>query len=267
MAYVSNATKRTLQDIASKIGMERYQDANVIVLRSEIYNYITQQKIPNTRIDNLIQYTDSHHQQLGQEAMQQIGDKQQSSQSNDQSQKQLDAITMRSIAYDILSDQQRVQQQTKFMTNYAVGVGDPSLIAITNVNAQIAAGIYNYRDIQPFDNLNALNDQPSHDTGTRVEPMNQKMQRQVILEQGNEKEKEQVYQQDKDQMTIKEIQELLDDVITGVIPDPPIYGPQPTEQPQIASLGNELQAWINGLGQKSSQCSSISFKGYKHENQ
>ncbi|KAA6308491.1 MAG: hypothetical protein EZS28_056680, partial [Streblomastix strix] len=113
------------------------------------------------------------------------------------------------------------------MRDYSVGVGDPSLIAITNVNAQIAAGIHNYRDIQPYDNLNALNDQPSHDTGTRVEPMNQKMQRQVILEQGNEKEKEQVYQQDKEQMTMDEIQELGDDVYLGVPPDA-IYGPQPT---------------------------------------
>ncbi|KAA6375421.1 MAG: hypothetical protein EZS28_029053, partial [Streblomastix strix] len=87
-----------------------------------------------------------------------------------------------------------------------IGVGDPSLIAITNVNAQIAAG-------------------------TRVEPMNQKMQRQITLEQGNEKEKEQVYQQDKNQMTIDEIQELGDDVYLGVPPDA-IYGPQPTEQLQ-----------------------------------
>ncbi|KAA6362782.1 MAG: hypothetical protein EZS28_041692 [Streblomastix strix] len=117
------------------------------------------------------------------------------------------------------------------MTNYAVGVGDPSLIAITNVNAQIAADIHNYQDIQPFDNLNALNDQPSHDTGTRQEPMNQKMQKQVILEQGNEKEKKQVYQQDKEQMTIDEIQELGDDVYLGV-PSTAIYGPQPSEQLQ-----------------------------------
>ncbi|KAA6366341.1 MAG: hypothetical protein EZS28_038132, partial [Streblomastix strix] len=117
------------------------------------------------------------------------------------------------------------------MTNYAVGIGDPSLIAITNVNAQIAAGIHNYRDIQPFDNLNALNDQPSQDTGTRQEPRNQKMQREVMLEYGNEKQKEQVYQQDKEQMTMNEIQELGDDVYLGVPPEA-IYGPQPTEQLQ-----------------------------------
>ncbi|KAA6360985.1 MAG: hypothetical protein EZS28_043487 [Streblomastix strix] len=124
------------------------------------------------------------------------------------------------------------------MTNYAVGVGDPSLVAITNVNAQIAAGIYNYRDIQPFDNLNALNDQPSQDTGTREEPMNQQMQRQVILEQGNENEKEQVYQQDKEQMSINEIQELGDDVLLGVPPATPLIGAHP-EQLQIASLVQE----------------------------
>ncbi|KAA6362955.1 MAG: hypothetical protein EZS28_041520 [Streblomastix strix] len=153
------------------------------------------------------------------------------------------------------------------MTNYAVGVGDPSLIAITNVNAQIAAGIHNYRDIQPYDNLNALNDQPSQDTGTRVEPLTQKMTRQIILEQGNEKQKEAMYQQDKEQITIDEIQELGDDIYLGVPPDA-IYGPQPTEQlQQQLTLSNELQAWINGLGQKSRQCCSISFKGYKHENQ
>ncbi|KAA6361963.1 MAG: hypothetical protein EZS28_042510, partial [Streblomastix strix] len=175
MAYVSNATKRTLQDIAQKIG---------------------------------------------QQAMQQIGDYQsskliESGINAGQSQKQLDAITMRSIAYDILSDQLRVQQQTKFMTNYAVGVGDPSLIAITNVNAQIAS-----------------------DTGTRQEPMTQKMQRQVMLEQGNEKEKEQVYQQDKEQMTFDQIQELGNDVLLGVPPAPPLIGAHP-EQLQIASLVQE----------------------------
>ncbi|KAA6308891.1 MAG: hypothetical protein EZS28_056607, partial [Streblomastix strix] len=100
-----------------------------------------------------------------------------------QSHKSMDAITMKSIAYDIISDQLRVQQQVQQMRDYSVGIGDPSLIAITNVNAQIAAGINNYRDIQPYDNLNALNDQPSQDTGTRYEPMNQKMQRQVTLEE------------------------------------------------------------------------------------
>ncbi|KAA6362821.1 MAG: hypothetical protein EZS28_041652 [Streblomastix strix] len=174
--------------------------------------------------------------------MQQIGDYQSSSQSSNQSQKQLDAITMGSIAYDILSDQQRVQQQTKFMTNYSVGIGDPSLIAITNVNAQIAAGINNYRDIQPFENFNALYDQPSQDTGTRQEPMTQKMQRQVTLEQGNEKEKEQVYQQDKEQITFDEIQELGDDVYLGVPPQA-IYGPQPTEalQQQLSLVQQDAQ--------------------------
>ncbi|KAA6370627.1 MAG: hypothetical protein EZS28_033847 [Streblomastix strix] len=151
------------------------------------------------------------------------------------------------------------------MTNYAVGIGDPSLVAITNVNAQIAAGIHNYRDIQPFDDLNALNDQPSQDIGTREEPMNQQMQRQVTLEYGNEKQKEQVYQQDKEQMTMNEIQELGDDVYLGVPPEA-IYGPYPSEQlQQQLTLSNELQAWINGLGQKSYQCISIPFQGYKHE--
>ncbi|KAA6361781.1 MAG: hypothetical protein EZS28_042691, partial [Streblomastix strix] len=107
---------------------------------------------------------------------------------------------------------------------------------------QIAAGINNYRDIQPYDNLNALNDQPSQDTGTRQEPMNQKMQRQVMLEQGNEKEKEQVYQQDKEQMTFDEIQELGDDVYLGVPPDA-IYGPQPTEalQQQLTLVQQDSQ--------------------------
>ncbi|KAA6359455.1 MAG: hypothetical protein EZS28_045019 [Streblomastix strix] len=130
------------------------------------------------------------------------------------------------------------------MRDYSVGIGDPSLIAITNVNAQIAA-----------------------DTGTRYEPMTQKMQRQVMLEQGNEKQKEEVYQQDKEQMTFDEIQELGDDVYLGVPPEA-IYGPQPTEAlQQQLTLSNELQAWINGLGQKSRQCISISFEGYKHESQ
>ncbi|KAA6363802.1 MAG: hypothetical protein EZS28_040672 [Streblomastix strix] len=235
------ATKRTLEEIIEKIGIPHQQNASVADLRSIVNDYRYKQNIDSTRIDKLNQYIDSRHQQLGQQAMQQIGGNQQSSsnyagginasQSIEQSQKQLDAITMRSIAYDILNDQQRVQQQVKYMTNYAVGVGDPSLIAITDVNAQIAAGIYNYRDIQPYDNLNALNDQPSHDTGTRVEPMNQKMQRQIILEQGNEKEKEQEYQQDKELITMNEIQELGDDVYLGV-PHDAIYGPQPTEQLQ-----------------------------------
>ncbi|KAA6357396.1 MAG: hypothetical protein EZS28_047078 [Streblomastix strix] len=136
--------------------------------------------------------------------------------------KSLDAITMKSLAYDIISDQLRVQQQVQNMRDYSVGIGDPSLIAITNVNAQIAAGIHNYRDIQPYGNLNALNDQPSQDTGTREEPMNQQMQRQVTLEYGNEKQKEQVYQQDKEQITIDEIQELGNDVLLGVPPAPPL---------------------------------------------
>ncbi|KAA6359255.1 MAG: hypothetical protein EZS28_045219 [Streblomastix strix] len=117
------------------------------------------------------------------------------------------------------------------MRDYAVGIGDPSLVAITNVNAQIAAGIHNYRDIQPYDNFNALNDQPSQDTGTREEPLTQKMTRQNILEYGNEKQKDQVYQQDKQQITIDEQQELGDDVLLGV-PPTAIYGPQPDEQLQ-----------------------------------
>ncbi|KAA6364499.1 MAG: hypothetical protein EZS28_039974 [Streblomastix strix] len=233
MAYVSNATKQTLQEITDKIGIKHQYGTTAGILRSEIYNYMAKQNITSNRIDVLNQYIDSHHSQLGQQAMQQIGNNQQSSsQSSDQSQKSLDATTMRSIAYDIMSDQLRVQQQMQYMIDNSVGIGDPSLVAITNVNAQIAAGIHNYKDIQPYDNYNALQDQPSQDIGTRVEPLNQKMTRQITLEYGSQKQKEQVYQQDKELQTINEQQELGDDVLLGVPPAPPIIASQPTQQPQ-----------------------------------
>ncbi|KAA6379968.1 MAG: hypothetical protein EZS28_024507 [Streblomastix strix] len=170
MAYVSNASKKTLQDIADKIGKQSMQQ---------------------NRLDDKI-------------------DKQ----SSEQQHKQLDAITMRSIAYDLMYDQLQVQQYEKNMSNNAVGIGDSSLVAITNVNAQIASA------------------QSSQDIGIRVEPMNQKMTRQITLEQGRQKSKEQVYQQDKEQMTIDQQQELGDDVLLGIQPAPPIIAPQPTQQLQ-----------------------------------
>ncbi|KAA6356119.1 MAG: hypothetical protein EZS28_048354 [Streblomastix strix] len=164
--------------------------------------------------------------------MQQYGMDNTGKQSSEQQHKQLDAITMRSIAYDLMYDQLQAQQYVKNMVNNAVGIGDPSLVAITNVNAQIAAGIHNYRDIQPYGNYNALQDQPSQDTGTRVEPLTQKITRQIILEQGNEKQKEEVYQYDKEQMTMNEQQELGDDVLLGVPPAPPMIISQPPQQLQ-----------------------------------
>ncbi|KAA6379241.1 MAG: hypothetical protein EZS28_025232 [Streblomastix strix] len=203
MAYVSNANKQTPQDIADKIGIKHQYGATV---------------------------------GLGQQAMQQYGmnniDKQSSNKSSDQQHKQLDAITMKSIAYDLMYDQLQAQQYVKNMANNAVGIGDPSLVAITNVNAQIAAGTHNYRDIQPYGNYNALQDQPSQDTGTRVEPLTQKMTIQIILEQGSEKQKEEVYQQDKEQITMNEQQELGNDVLLGVPPAPPIIMSQPPQQLQ-----------------------------------
>ncbi|KAA6378558.1 MAG: hypothetical protein EZS28_025913 [Streblomastix strix] len=141
-----------------------------------------------------------------------------------ESHKSLVTITMRSLAYDIMYDQLQAQARVKNMINNSVGIGDPSLVAITNVNAQIAA---------------------AQDIGTREEPINQKTTGQIIPEQGNEKQKEQVYEQDKEFLTINEQEELGNDVLLGVPPASSIVAPQPTqysqEQPSLIQEEAEQQ--------------------------
>ncbi|KAA6357128.1 MAG: hypothetical protein EZS28_047345 [Streblomastix strix] len=67
------------------------------------------------------------------------------------------------------------------------------------------------------------------------------MTRQIILEQGNEKQKEQVYQQDKELQIVDEQQELGGDVLQGVPPAPPLIAPQPTQQQQPSLVQEDAQ--------------------------
>ncbi|KAA6370489.1 MAG: hypothetical protein EZS28_033983 [Streblomastix strix] len=149
-----------------------------------------------------------------------------------ESHKQLDTITMRSLASNLMYDQIQAQIIAKNIINKSIGIGDPSLVAISNVNAQIAAGIYNYKDEQPYDNLNALQDQPSQDLSNKEQPKTEFKQRIDTLNQGNEKEKEQELQQDKEFHTTNEIQQLDNEVLLD-------GQPQQQIDPQQKSLEQE----------------------------
>ncbi|KAA6312801.1 MAG: hypothetical protein EZS28_055863, partial [Streblomastix strix] len=118
------------------------------------------------------------------------------------------------------------------MINNSVGIGDPSFVAITNVNAQIASGIYNYQDVQPYRNFNALANQESQDLVNKEQPTNEKLQRQINIEEANENEKELELEQDKEFQTVYEQEQLDDDTLLGVPSAPPIAAPQQTQQPQ-----------------------------------
>ncbi|KAA6398354.1 MAG: hypothetical protein EZS28_006116 [Streblomastix strix] len=70
---------------------------------------------------------------------------------------------MQSLAQNLLYGQIDVYARVKNMIDNSVGIGDPSLIDIPNVNAQIASGTYNYQDIIPYGNFLAFTDQASQD--------------------------------------------------------------------------------------------------------
>ncbi|KAA6369697.1 MAG: hypothetical protein EZS28_034777 [Streblomastix strix] len=146
-----------------------------------------------------------------------------------QTYRSLDAITIRTIAKDIMQDQIQAQIIAKNMIDNSIGIGDPSLVAISNVNAQIAAGLYNYKDVQPYRNYNALQDQPSQDISNKYQPITEYKQRIDNINVGNEKEKEQEFQQDKEFQTVYEQEQLDNAVLLDV---PPASTTQPSQQPQ-----------------------------------
>ncbi|KAA6388453.1 MAG: hypothetical protein EZS28_016022 [Streblomastix strix] len=81
-----------------------------------------------------------------------------------------------SIAQNLILDQVQAQAIVKQILDNQVGVGDPTLIDISNVNARIAAS-------QP---------------GSNVLPLNQKEERELNIEFGTEKEKEKDLEKDKE---------------------------------------------------------------------
>ncbi|KAA6367074.1 MAG: hypothetical protein EZS28_037399 [Streblomastix strix] len=95
------------------------------------------------------------------------------------------------------------------MINNAVGVGDPSLVAISNVNAQLAS-----------------------DKATKKLPANQYKEREDIINEGILKEKEEVLHYDKEFDTENNQEQLGNDVLEGVPPASSIVTPQYTEQQQ-----------------------------------
>ncbi|KAA6375475.1 MAG: hypothetical protein EZS28_028997 [Streblomastix strix] len=117
--------------------------------------------------------------------------------------KSLDLLSMRSLAYNIIQDQIQAQAITKNMINNGVGGGDPLLVAISNVNAQIAFDIAN-----------------------KEQPAKLYEEREDIIQEGTQKEKEQVLQKDKYFETKNNQQQLGNDVLIGVPPASPIVDPQ-----------------------------------------
>ncbi|KAA6399429.1 MAG: hypothetical protein EZS28_005040 [Streblomastix strix] len=154
---------------------------------------------------------------------------------------------MRSIAQDILYDQIQAQAIAKNMINNTIGIGDPSLVSISNVNAQLASGIHNYKDIQPYLNYNALQNQPSQVIATKELPANQYKEREDIINEGTQKEKEEVLHQDKEFETENNQDRLDNDVLEDIPLAPSIIAPQDqkslvqeqTEQDKIEDLQSQ----------------------------
>ncbi|KAA6399100.1 MAG: hypothetical protein EZS28_005375 [Streblomastix strix] len=83
-----------------------------------------------------------------------------------------------------------VDTRSRYSYPNIVGVGDPTLIDISNVNARIAAGQPGQYVPYPKTNYNALINKQSLNLGSNVLPLNQKEERELNIEYGTEKEKE-----------------------------------------------------------------------------
>ncbi|KAA6357055.1 MAG: hypothetical protein EZS28_047418 [Streblomastix strix] len=118
-----------------------------------------------------------------------------------------------SIAQNLILDQVQAQAIVKQILDNQVGVGDPSLIDITNVNARIAAGQPGQYIPYPKTNYNALINQQSQNLGSNVLPLNQKEERELNIELGNEKEKEKELEKDQEFQTSSDPVQLSDDVL------------------------------------------------------
>ncbi|KAA6385757.1 MAG: hypothetical protein EZS28_018719 [Streblomastix strix] len=120
-----------------------------------------------------------------------------------------------SIAQNLILDQVSAQAIVKQILDNQVGVGDPTLIDISNVNARIAAGqpgfgleghmINGYgllgppsSGTYPKTNYNDLINLQSQNLGSNVLPLNQKDERELNIESVNEKEKEKELEKDKE---------------------------------------------------------------------
>ncbi|KAA6364485.1 MAG: hypothetical protein EZS28_039988 [Streblomastix strix] len=137
---------------------------------------------------------------------------------------------MRSIAQDVLRDQLQAQTIAKNMISNALGVGDPSLVAISNVNAQLASDIV-----------------------TKELPANQYKERKDIIYEGTQKEKEEVLHQDKEFETENNQDQLGYDVLEGIPLDPSVVEPQQqksmvkeqAEQDKIEDLQSQEMTGMN----------------------
>ncbi|KAA6391740.1 MAG: hypothetical protein EZS28_012734 [Streblomastix strix] len=117
------------------------------------------------------------------------------------------------IAQNLILDQVQAQAIVKQILDNMVGVGDPSLIDISNVNARIAAGQPGQYIPYPKTNYNALINQQSQNLGSNVLPLNQKEERELNIEYGTEKEKEKQLEQDKEFQDTGDPVQLSDEVL------------------------------------------------------
>ncbi|KAA6403601.1 MAG: hypothetical protein EZS28_000861 [Streblomastix strix] len=143
---------------------------------------------------------------------------------------------MRSIAQDVLRDQIQPQAIAKNMINNAVGVGDPSLVAISNVNAQLAS-----------------------DVVTKELLTNQYKEREDIINEATQKEIHEVLHQDKGFETENNQEQLGNDVLEGIPLASPVVEPQQqkslvqeqAEQDKIEDLqANEMTRMNDAINYK-----------------
>ncbi|KAA6370228.1 MAG: hypothetical protein EZS28_034245, partial [Streblomastix strix] len=118
-----------------------------------------------------------------------------------------------SIAQNLILDQVQAQAIVKQILDNQVGVGDPTLIDISNVNARIAAGQPGQYIPYPKTNYNALINQQSQNLGSNVLPLNQKEERELNIESGNEKEKEKELEKDKEFQSSSDPVQQSDEVL------------------------------------------------------
>ncbi|KAA6381042.1 MAG: hypothetical protein EZS28_023433, partial [Streblomastix strix] len=129
-----------------------------------------------------------------------------------------------SIAQNLLLDQMQAQAIVKQIFDNQVGIGDPTLIDISNVNARISAGQPGQYIPYQKPNYNALINQQSQNLGSNVLPLNQKEQRELNIEFDNEKEKEKELQEDKEFQDSSDLDQQSNNVL--------LY-PQVQMEPQI----------------------------------
>ncbi|KAA6363180.1 MAG: hypothetical protein EZS28_041293, partial [Streblomastix strix] len=144
-----------------------------------------------------------------------------------------------SIAQNLILDQVQAQAIVKQILDNQVGVGDPTLIDISNVNARIAAGQPGQYIPYPKSNYNALINQQSQNLGSNVLPLNQKEERELNIEFGNEKEKEKELEKDKEFQASSDLIQQSDEVL--LYPQVQIEPQQDTESFLQYKLAEEQQ--------------------------